>query len=75
METHLEFIALAKVSPCILRPLVGLAQQDPPRIILVHETPQMFQVLVCLWQVLTVGAFALEKIGHCIGAKSIYPQI
>jgi len=79
MERHVEFVAVAEVGAHVLRPLVGLGQQDTPRPFRLDMRPQPLDVVVRLRQVLAVGVLALEQVRHGIHAKPVdahlHPEI
>ena len=62
----------AEVGDGVLRPLVGLRQQHPPGVPLVHVRAQLAQEGVGLGQVLAVGALPLEEVGDGVQAQPVH---
>ncbi len=71
MEAHVELVSIAEIGSHILGPLIGFTQQDPARILFIHESAQLLQVDMGLWQVFAVGAFTLEEVRYGIGAEPV----
>ena len=71
MEVHVAFVAVAEVGDRVLGPLVGLGQQHAIRVVVVDVLAHLAQELVSLGQVLAVGAFALEQVGHGVEPHAV----
>ncbi len=63
VERHMALIAIAEVVEHVGGPLIGLSQQHPVAVMLVHLLAGTFEDLVALRQVLAVGPFAFDEVG------------
>jgi hypothetical protein len=68
---HMALVTLAEILAHVFRPLVGLGEQQPVRIVRIDQRPQLFQYRVRLRQVLIVGAFTLDQVGDRVQAEAI----
>ena len=75
VEGHVEAVAVPEVGPHVLRPHVGLGEQQPPRELRVHPPPQLPHHLVGLGQVLAGGALALHEVGHGVHPEPVHPEL
>jgi hypothetical protein len=75
VEGHVALVTIAEVRDHIGRPLVGLGQQHPARVLLVDFLADPLQELVGLGQVLAVGALTLEHVGHGIEAEPVQAHV
>ena len=60
MECHVALVPITEVRDRVLGPLVRFREDHALRILRIDMRPHLFQELVRLWQVLAVGALALE---------------
>ena len=74
VEAHVALVAVAEVVDDVGRPLVGLGQQHPARVLGVDRLADPPQVLVGLGQVLAVGAVPLEQVGDGVEAEPVEAQ-
>ena len=79
VERHLALVAadlrVAEVLDHVGRPLVGLGQQHPARVLVVHHLAAALEELVGLGEVLAVGALALEQVGHRVQPEPVDAQV
>ena len=76
MESHLAFVALAEIRHRVLGPLVGLRQQHPLLAVAgLDMRADALEQRVGGGQVLAVGAFRLEQVGHRVQAQAVHAQI
>ncbi len=68
-------IGIAEVLDHVGRPLVGLGQQNPAGKLVVDHLAAMFEEGVGLGQVLAVGAFPLEQIGHGVQPEAVDSEV
>ncbi len=74
VKRHVALVPRAEIGDGILGPLVGLGEQHPVFVFAVHMPAQVFEQRVGLRQIFTVGALALEQIGHGVQAQPVHPQ-
>jgi len=75
VETYVKLIAIAEVRQQILRPLIGLGDQDSVGILLVDQAAHLLEEFVRFGQILAIGPLALIEIGHSVGTKTVDTQI
>ena len=79
VERHVALVAadarVAEVLHHVGRPLVGLAEQDPARVVVVDELAALAQEVVGLLEVLPVGAGALVEVGHGVEAEAVEAHV
>jgi hypothetical protein len=71
VERHVAFVPLAEVGHGVLGPLVGLSEQHAVAVVLIDVLAELFQKLMRLGQVLTVGSFPLEKVGDGVKPHAV----
>ncbi len=74
MIGHVKLVPLAEIGEDVLRPLIGFRQEHPAGKLPVHLGPHPLHEGVSLGKVLTIGSFALKKIGHGIAPETVDPQ-
>jgi hypothetical protein len=62
VKCHVAFVAFAKILLGVLRPLIGLREQEAIRIIRIEGRTDLLQDLVGLGEVLVVRALALDQV-------------
>ncbi len=75
VEGHVALVAVAEVGDDVGRPLVGLGQQQPARVLLVDLLADPLQELMGLGEVLAVGALALEQVRHGVEAEPVKAHV
>jgi len=75
VEGQLAFVVVAEVLDHIGRPLVGFAQQDPPRVFGVDQLPHLFEDRVGAGQVLAVGAVLLDQVGDGVEPEPVDAEV
>ena len=79
VERHLALVAadlgVAVVRDDVRGPLVGLGQQHPARVLVLHDLAAAPQEGVRLGQVLAVRAVALEQVGHGVEPEAVDAQV
>ena len=75
VEAHVALVAGAEVLHDVLRPLVGLGEQDAVGVAGVDLGPHPLEVLVRLGQVLAVGAVALEQVRDRVEPEAVQPEV
>ncbi len=68
-------VGIAEVLDDVGGPLIGLGQQHPAGELVVDHLAAVLEERVRLWQVLAVGAFSLEQIGHRIQPKAVDAEV
>ena len=75
VERHVALVTGAEVLADVGRPLVGLGQQDAPRILGVHEAAHLLDERVGLRQALARGAFPLDEVRDRVESEGVHPQV
>ena len=75
VKRHMALIAGAEILLGVLRPLVGLGQQHPPRRVVIERRADFLQNVVGLGEVLVVGAVALDQIRHRVQPQPIDAEV
>ena len=75
VEGHVALVAVAEVGDDVGRPLVGLGQQHPARVLVVDLLADPLQELMGLGQVLAVGALALEQVRHGVQPEPVQAHV
>ena len=72
---HVAFVAFAEIGADVLRPLIGLGEQDLARRIGVELGPDLLDDGVGLGKIFVVGSFALAQIGNGVEAEPVHAEI
>ena len=71
----MALVAVAEVLDDVGRPLVGLGQQHPVRVVLVDLPADPLEVGVSLGEVLAVGALALEQVRDRVEPEAVEAEV
>src|SRR3972149_10744740 len=76
MKGHMADIAIAKIGCGVLGPLVRLCQEHPVLEPAVDMSSELLQESIGFREILTIGPFTFEQVGHGIQSKAIdaHPQ-
>ena len=75
MEGHVALVAVTEVGGRVLGPLVGLGEQHPVRVVLVHLAADLADDRVRLGQVFVVRALAHAQVGHRVQAQAVHADV
>ncbi len=75
VEGHVAFVARAEILLRVFGPLVGFGQQQAARILGFDHRADLLEHVMRLGQVLVVGAFALDQVGHRVQAQTIHTHV
>ena len=75
MEGHLALVTVTEVLDDVVRPLIGLAQQDTSRVLLVDHRAQLFEDLVGSRQVLAARSLGLDEVGDGVETETVDAQV
>ena len=73
VESHVAFIAVAEVGDGVVRPLIGLGQEQTVLILPIDVASQLLQESMGLGQVLAGGSLALVKVGDRVQPEAVDP--
>src|ERR671919_292331 len=71
VKVHVRFVALAKVSSRILRPLIGLREQHSVWKLCLHVSAQLAEIIMGLWQIFADSALAFVKVRDRVKTEAI----
>ena len=75
VESHVALVTITEIILRIFRPLIGLGQEHAIRVGPVHLGADLLEDVMGFGQVLVIGAFALDEIGHRIEPQPVDPDI
>src|ERR687891_1149531 len=71
VKVHVRFVALAKVSSRILRPLIGLREQHSVWKFCLYMRAQLAKIIMRLWQIFADSALAFVKVRDSVKTKTV----
>ncbi len=70
----MTLIAITKICPSIIRPLIRLSQEHTTGKIRINMSTELSEKRVSLWKVLTIRALLLIEIWHSVKPQTVYTQ-
>ena len=71
VKIHVGFVAFAKVSGRVLRPLISLCEQHSVRKFCLHMSAQLAKIVMRLGQIFTDSALAFVKVRDRVEAEAV----
>src|SRR6266511_354486 len=71
VKVHVRFVAFAKVSGGILRPLIGLCEQHSIWKFSLHMSAQLAKIVMRLWKIFADSALAFVKVRDRIETEAV----